>query len=116
VRGVAGLDGVLSGVGAGWVLLDVGAVDWVVPLDAVLSLRGLADRGVPAEARPVTARLGLASALRRVAEERAEVLLHRVDGSLDRGVLTRVGADFVELLARESEVVPFAALAAVRSA
>ena len=116
VRGVDGLDGVLSGVGAGWVLVDVGAADWVVPLDAVVSLRGLADRGVPVEARPVTARLGLASALRRVAEERAEVLLHRVDGSLDRGVLTRVGADFVELRARETEVVPFAALAAVRSA
>jgi hypothetical protein len=115
VRGVATLDGVLSGVGAGWVLVEVGAAEWVVPLDGIVSLRGLAERGVPLEARPVTARLGLASALRRVAEERDEVLLHRVDGSLDRGVLTRVGADFVELRARDTEVVPFSALAAVRS-
>jgi hypothetical protein len=115
VRGVAALDGVLSGVGAGWVLVDVGAAEWVVPLAGIVSLRGMAERGVPVEARPITARLGLSSALRRVAEERAEVLLHRVDGSLDRGVLTRVGADFVELRVRDTEVVPFSALAAVRS-
>jgi hypothetical protein len=115
VRGVAPLEGALSGVGVGWVLLDMGAAEWVVPLAAVVSWRGLADRGVPAETRPITARLGLASALRRVAEERDEVLLHCVDGSLTRGVVTRVGADFVELRVRDTEVVPFAALAAVRS-
>lgn len=116
VRGVTALEGVLSGVGSGWVLVDGAGVEWVVPLGAVLSLRGLADRGVPVEARPLTARLGLASALRRVAEERAEVVLHRTDGSLDRGVLARVGADFLELRVRDIEVVPFAALAAVRRA
>ena len=44
----------------------------------------------------------------------------RRDGSLVRGVLTRVGADFVDLRAGERgegcvETVPFEAVAAVRS-
>jgi hypothetical protein len=115
VVGVAALEGILSGVGAGWLLVDVGPAEWLVPASAVLWLRGLADRGVPAEARPLTTRLGLASALRRLAEAQGEVLLHRADGTLARGTLARVGADFVELRVRDTEVVPFAALAAVRS-
>ena len=67
--------------------------------------------------RPVTARLGLGSVLRRLGEARAETVLHRVDGSLLRGLLGRVGADFVEVAAADGslDVVPFAALAAVRS-
>jgi hypothetical protein len=46
-------------------------------------------------------------------------VLHRVDGSLSRGRLGRVGADFVEVADGETrwgvETVPFASLAAVRS-
>ena len=68
----------------------------------------------------MTARLGLASALRRVADSRTEAAVHRVDGSLSRGFLGRVGADFVEVRAGEGqsgslETVPFGALAAVRT-
>jgi hypothetical protein len=79
---------------------------------------------VPSPARPLTARLSLASALRGVAEERDEVVLHRADGALVRGPLGRVGADFVEVVAAPDtgvdaaayvEVVPFWAVAAVRS-
>jgi hypothetical protein len=104
-------------VGEGWCLLDAGAQDWVVRLAALSSVRGLGERAVPAEARPVTARLGVGSALRGVAESRAETVLHRLDGTLLRGVLGRVGADFVELLAvEEPETVPLAVVAAVRSA
>jgi hypothetical protein len=118
VTGVGAVDATLRRVGDGWCLLDAGRQEWIVPLAAVGSLRGLADRGVADRARPVTARLGLASALRGVAESRAEAVLHGLDGALLRGVLGRVGADFVEVRAGESggvEVVPFGALAAVRT-
>ena len=92
-------------------------------LSAISSVRGLVGRGVASSARPLTARLGLASALRGVAEERNEVVLHRTDGALARGPLGRVGADFVEVLAASDagvvtpayvELVPFWAVAAVR--
>jgi hypothetical protein len=68
----------------------------------------------------VTARLGVGSALRRLAEAGGEVLLHRGDGSAARGVLGRVGADFVELRhasdddSGDVELVPYAAVTALR--
>lgn len=124
VAGEGALDATLLRVGDGWCLLAAGRHEWIVVLSAISSVRGLVDRGVPSPARPLTARLGLASALRGVAEERDEVVLHRVDGALVRGPLGRVGADFVEVVAASDtgvdaaayvEVVPFWAVAAVRS-
>jgi len=123
VEGPGVLEGTLSRVGAGWCLLGSGAQEWLVRLAATLSLRGLADRGVPARVRPVTARLGVASALRRVGDERAEVVLHRLDGTALRGRLVRVGVDFVDLgtggeaPAEPGAVlaVPFHAIAALRT-
>ena len=118
VAGVGAVDAWLRRAGDGWLLLDAGSQEWIVRLAAVGSLRGLADRAVAAPARSVTARLGLGSALRGVAETRADAVLHRTDGSLLRGVLGRVGADFVEVRTGEAgtvEVVPFGALAAVRT-
>jgi len=114
VRGVGRLEGVLAGAGAGWLLMDTGVQECLVAMAALVSVRGSADRAVPDAVRPLTARLGLGSALRRLAEEQGEVLLHRVDGTVARGVLGRVGADFFELWEREAELVPFAAVAAVR--
>jgi hypothetical protein len=119
VAGVGAVDGRLRRVGDGWCLLDAGAREWIVRLAAVGSLRGLGDRAVAPPGRSVTARLGVGSALRGVAETRADTVVHRTDGSLLRGVLGRVGADFVELRVGEGgqvEVVPFGALAAVRTA
>ena len=120
VAGVGRVDGVLARAGAGWCLLDDGRHDWLVVVSAIGSLRGLAERGIPAAVRPVTARLGLASALRGVAEARGEVLVHRADGSTVRGGVGRVGADFLEVLVGEpragyAETVPLAAVTAVRS-
>src|SRR3954467_11948586 len=40
VRGIGSLEGVLGGVGAGWLLVDTGTQECVVRLAAVLSLRG----------------------------------------------------------------------------
>lgn len=119
VRTVGRVEGTLCRVGAGWYLLDGGTQAWVVPLPATSSLRGLSDHGVPARALSVTARLGLASALRGVAQDRDEVALHLLDGSVHRGTLARVGADFVELREGEPDsyvlTVPLEALAAVQS-
>jgi hypothetical protein len=121
VTGVGTVEGELRRAGDGWCLLDTGQREWVVRLPAVASLRGLADRGVVASARPLTARLGLASVLRGLAEMRAASVLHRTDSTLLQGRLGRVGSDFVEVAvsgegAGYLEVVPFAAVAAVRSA
>ena len=120
VSGVGSLDGVLSRVGSGWCLLDSGAQEWLVRLAAAGSVRGLTERGAAAPTRPATARLGLASALRTVAEARLEAVLHRLDGSESRGLLGRVGADFVDVRTAEEprgevETVPFEAIAAVRT-
>jgi hypothetical protein len=117
--GVGPLEAVLSRVGDGWCLVATGD-DWIVRLAAVASVRGLPDRAVDPGLRPVTASLGIGSALRGVQDGRGEAVLHRVDGSAVRGALGRVGADFVEVRTGEQgagriEVVPFATLAAVRS-
>jgi hypothetical protein len=115
VLGLGALDGSLASAGDGWCLLDVAGQDWLVPLAAVVSLRGLAAGGVADAARPVTTRLGLGSVLRGIAEDRDEVVLHRRDGQVVRGVLGRIGRDFVELGAPGGVgVVPFEAVAALR--
>jgi hypothetical protein len=120
VSGVGAVDGLLRRAGDGWCLIDARPQEWVVRLSAVTALRGLAERGLAGTARPLTARLGLGSVLRGVAEARTETVLHRVDGSTLRGGLARVGADFMEVVAAGDdrgrvEVVPFGALAALRS-
>lgn len=115
------LRGRVARVGAGWCLVvqtageSDGDREWVVVLDAVVSVRGLSPQARPASLRPVTSRLGLGSALRGVAEDRAPVTLVRTDGARRRGRLGRVGQDFVELLAEDgsTEAVPFSALVAV---
>ena len=81
VAGLGALDGRLVRAGDGWCLLDADREEWVVVTAAVRAVRGLADGGRAPDARPLTARLGLGSALRGLAGDRTEVLLHRVDGS-----------------------------------
>jgi hypothetical protein len=119
VTGLGTVDAVLRRVGDGWCLLGAGAQEWLVRLAAVDSVRGLTDRAVVPEARPLTGRLGLASALRGVSDARADVVLHLLDGSVLRGSLARVGADFVDVRTGEGrsgyvDTLPFGAIAAVR--
>ena len=124
VVGVGRVEGELSRVGEGWILVETDRDEWLVRLPAVLAIRGLADRAITADLRRVTTRLGVASALRQVAEDRAEVLLHLVDRGTLRVLLGRVGADFLEVLevvevveaASQRSVLPFTAVAAVRHA
>jgi hypothetical protein len=129
VLGAGTVEGVLRDVGSQWLLLtEDGGADAVLSLPALLSLTGLTRwTGVPGSGGEVFARLGLATALRGIARDRAAVSVCLVDGSVLTGTLERVGADFVELSAhgageprRRDEVtavrtVPFGALALVRS-
>jgi hypothetical protein len=105
VAGAGQVEGLLVDVGSDWLLLsdDTGR-DVLVPLAAVLGLAGLAVWSGPA-AGPVAARLGLGSALRAVARDRARVTVHLVDGSAVAGTIDRVGADFLEVSDRSGEAV-----------
>lgn len=126
VSGLGSVEARLAGAGEGWCLLVNGPSEWLVRVAAIGSARGLSQHGRTAMARPLTARLGLTSALRGVAETRSGVVVHHLDGTSQRGLLGRVGADFVELVVGddaaatrapgELEVVPFASIAAVRTA
>lgn len=123
------VSGVLAHVGSEWIVLSEAAQQWLVPYSAAASYQGtgrqvLQDPGV-------RARLGLASALRGLARDRAEVTVHLVMGMLQEtalfGVIDRVGKDHFDLAAtgsgearRQGNVssvvtVPFASLAALRS-
>jgi hypothetical protein len=117
VQGVGGLDGVLGRTGDGWLVIEGAGGAWVVLLSAVRRARGLSDAAVDAAARPLAARLGVASALRGLAESRLPCVLHGTDGQVTQAVLVRVGRDFVEVRPVDGpvEVVPFAAVAALRS-
>jgi hypothetical protein len=93
------LSGLLVEVGAQWLLLrDDGGRDVLTPWTAVVSVVGLGLRSVAAtEGGQVFRRLGLATALRAIARDRAAVLVGLVDGSVVSGTLDRVGLDFVEI-------------------
>ncbi|MCY7395084.1 MAG: hypothetical protein LH468_02850 [Nocardioides sp.] len=119
LRGVGSVTGRLERAAAGWFLLSTADQDWVVRTDAVLSVLGAPARAVPDVAWSPVARLGLGSALRRLAEAAEPCLVHGLDGRQDSGILRRVGQDFVELATGPDgsrvALVPFAGLAAVQS-
>ncbi len=109
--------GRLVRAGDGWFLLshDGGwPGETLVRVAAVRGLVGLSERTVHEHVRPVTARLGAGGVLRAVAETGEEVAVADLGGQRRRGVLRRVGADFLELaVGEERVVVPFEAIALV---
>lgn len=116
---VGQLRGRLERVTPRWVLLGAGSVQWVVACDAVLGVRGLAVRASTPRQGAVTSRLGWSSAWRVLARDRTVVHVVRRDSSTLDAVADRVGSDFVELSGarggpRQSELVPFAAVVAIR--
>jgi hypothetical protein len=118
VVGVGWVSGVLERVATDWLLLRGGGQDWVVAQAAVTAVRGASDRAVPTLAWPVAARLGLGSALRRLADAGERCVVHGTDGARHEGVVQRVGGDFAEVAVgerREPVLVPFGTLAAVQS-
>lgn len=118
VAGVGSLTGVLDRVATGWLVLRGRGQDWVVAQAAITSVRSTSDRAVPAVAWPVAARLGLGSALRRLADAGERCVFHGTDATRLEGVAQRVGSDFVEVAVGEPAqlvLVPFGTLAAVQS-
>ena len=117
VRGVGQVHGLLQRVGDGWCLVRGSGQDWVVRTDVVTLVRGASERSVPEVAWSPIARLGLGSALRRIADTRDPCVVHRTDGRRHDVELTRVGSDFVEAVGADAKLLlfPFASLAAVQS-
>jgi hypothetical protein len=115
--GVGTVTGRLQRVGPDWCLVHGAAQDWVVRLAAVKSVEGASDRSLPEVAWSPDSRLGLGSALRRLADTGSECRLHAIDGSVRDGRLARVGADFVEASVGEGRIVLLArdSIAAVQS-
>lgn len=120
IRGVGLLSGQVRRAGTDFVLLEAAEVTWVVRSAALTRVGGLTEAAVPADARPLPARVGLGSVLRGFAEDGVPVTVHDLDGEVLRGVVRRVGADFAELrpdgFGASPVLLPFAGLAAVRPA
>ena len=118
LRGVGQVSGTVERVADGWLLLSAGEHDWVVNAAALATVEGASVRSVPEVAWSPLTRLGLASALRRIAEAGEECVLHLADGGRHDGVLRRVGADFCELVEgedRRTVLIAFTSLAAAQS-
>jgi hypothetical protein len=117
LAGVGRVAGTLQRVGAGWCLVRGGGSDWLVLLDAVVSVDGASDRSVPEVAWSPLARLGPGAMLRRLADEAVPSAVHTRDGGCRLVSLTRVGRDFVEGVddAGRGLLLPLATLVAVQS-
>lgn len=118
VTGVGPVSGRLDRVAQGWCLLGGPGQDWIVRLAAVAAVDGASDRAVPEVAWSPVARLGLGSALRRLADAGERCVVHRLDAGRHDGRVRRVGQDFAEVLEGDPPrvtLVAFAAIAAVQS-
>jgi hypothetical protein len=122
------VSGRLRRVGPDWLLVaEEAEVEALVRLGAVLGVRGLSRySAVPGAGDAISSRLGLRSVLRGIARDRSPVRLELTDGATVDATIDRVGADFMEAAThgpgelrrrqevRAVELVPFAAVAAVR--
>lgn len=122
--------GGLAHVGSEWLVLNEGMHQWLVPFAAVVSYQGLG-RLAQGTRSKTELMLGLASALRGLARDRAELAVYLASGSGREqqlgGVIDRVGRDHFDLavvapgeVRRAGNVssvmtVPFVSLAALRS-
>jgi hypothetical protein len=113
LTGVGTVRGELRRVGPDWCLLAGARQEWVVRLAAVGSVRGAAPRSYPEEAWSPVDRLGLQSALRRLASGAQRCVLRDVDGGAHEVVLRRIGADFLETV--DGRLFGFPILAAMQS-
>ncbi|NPD05560.1 hypothetical protein HN031_12780 [Nocardioides sp. zg-1308] len=114
------IEGRLDRVASEWCLLSGTGQDWLVPLGAVVGVRGASARSVPEVAWSPVDRLGLRAALRRLAEAGERCLVHLTDGTRHEAYVDRVGADFADCRTAGDApagvlLVPFSALVAVQS-
>lgn len=98
LRGVGSVSGMVERVGGDWCLVDSLSRDWVVRLAHVVAVEGASERSVPEVAWSPVARLGVGSALRRLADAGERCVVHTADGATYDVVISRVGADFVEVV------------------
>ncbi len=103
VVGVGTLAGRLDGVHETWLELASPGGRRIVCLAAVAVMEGASERALPEVAWPATARLGLGSPLRGLAEAQESCVVHRLDGQRHDGVVRRVGQDFLELAVGEAQ-------------
>jgi hypothetical protein len=118
VTGVGPVAGRLDRVAQEWCLLAGPGQDWIVRLAAVAAVDRAADRAVPEVAWSPVTRLGLGSALRRLADAGERCVVHRLDGGRHDGTVRRVGHDFTEVLEGDPPrvtLVAFDSIAAVQS-
>lgn len=117
VLGVGQVSGLVQRVGSDWCLAHGAAQDWVVRLSAVVAVHGASSRSVPELAWSPIARLGMGSALRRLADAGERCVVHGIDRSTREVVISRVGRDFVEARQGEGRTVLLAleTIAAVQS-
>ncbi|WP_028471646.1 hypothetical protein [Nocardioides alkalitolerans] len=123
VRGVGPVSGALRRVGEGWCLVEARGSDWVLRTEALDVVRGASERSRPEAAWSPVQRLGVATALRRLADAAVPCVLHLVTGARHHAVVVRVGSDFLEVRVGERErgtaprvlLVALAAVAAVQS-
>ena len=124
-------EGTLSHAGSQWLVLDEERHQLLIPYAAAVRYAGLSGLAVGAGAE-VRQRLGLASALRGLARDRASVAVMVSRGAAGEsalhGVIDRVGRDYLDLAVtgpgeerrpanvRAVTTIPFGALAGVRSA
>ncbi|WP_110241752.1 hypothetical protein [Nocardioides gilvus] len=116
VLGIGPVQGELVRVGPDWCAVQRGAVRWIIALDAVTVVRGASARAVPQVAWGPVDRLGLRSALRRLADSGQACTIHLRDGARIEAGVRRVGADFVEVATPSGEPMLLASrhLAALR--
>ena len=111
------IEGELRRVGEGWCLLRGTGQDWIVPLRHVVAVHGASARSVPEVAWSPVHRLGLRSALRRLADAGLGAVLHLGDASQHEVHFVRVGADFLEARSASGAVLlaPYQRVIAVQS-
>ena len=92
--GASGASCAGSAAAGAWCRATTG--DWLVCVDAVTSFEGASDRAVPEVAWSAVSRLGLGSALRRLADDATRCMVVTRAGGRHEVELVRVGKDFVE--------------------
>lgn len=105
VAGVGRIEGELQRLGVGWCLISGHAQDWIVRTPCIEVVQGASERSVPEVAWSPLHKLGVSSAMRRLADSQVRCVVHLVDGGQHEAVVRRVGADFVEVRTPSEELV-----------
>ncbi len=105
-QGAGVVRGVVTDAAKDWLLVG----DTLIPRTAVLAVEGLGSYARSPDARP-EAEAAIGHVLRQLADEHDEVTCTFVDGQTLRGLITRVGRDYVDVGDR---AIPFRAIATIR--